>query len=220
MSATHPTTARPRSSSWLRALGVPVVFVLHACGSTPAPVPAPGGTGVASADRTASDPQSTYEPRSDPGAGQRFLQRMVGDFDVTKEFHGRDGGTSTSRGECHQQMVQDGRFLESRFVFHGDQGDSTGLGLIGFDTRAGSFTSVWIDSRSTRMSLRQSEVPATADELVLHSRSLEASGGRRSRTITRIEAGGARILHRQYSPNTDGGERLVMELVLTRKASS
>lgn len=209
-------------SGAMRVASTLLAVSLGACGSTPQPQqpPPPSSSPPAVANAPAHDPQSTYEPRSEPGEGQKLLQRMVGDFDVDKRFHGRDGGVASSHGECHQTMIQDGRFLESRFVFQGDQGTSTGLGLIGYDSKTGQFTSVWIDSRSTRMSMRQSETPATTDELVLHSKSLDPSPtARHTRTVTKVEAGGARILHRQYSPNPDGSERLVMELVLTRKAN-
>jgi len=210
--------ARRKASGRTDALAslAPTVLLtglLAACGAT-GPSPAAPAPAVA----PAGDPQSAYEPRSEPGEGQQLLQRMVGDFDVVKTFHGRDGKTSVTNGECRQTMIHDGRFLESKFEFQGPQGKSSGLGLVGFDPRSGQFTSVWTDSRSTRVSLRQSESPATADELVLHSRSLEpTTDARHSRTVTRVEDGGRRIVHRQYSAGSDGGGRLVMELLLTRK---
>jgi len=39
-------------------------------------------------------------------------------------------------------------------TFDGPGGKTTGTGLIGFEPETGKFTSVWIDSRQTRMSLR------------------------------------------------------------------
>ena len=36
--------------------------------------------------------------------------------------------------------------------------------------------------------------------------------------MTRLEDDGRKIVHRQYNLSGDGKERLVMELVLTRKA--
>ncbi len=33
------------------------------------------------------DPQASYEPRSRPGAGQKFLEKFVGDWEVVKTFH-------------------------------------------------------------------------------------------------------------------------------------
>src|SRR5262245_46456636 len=101
------------------------------------------------------DPQSSYEPRSKPGLGQQFLERMVGDWDVTKTFYPRSGSPAVAKGHCRQHMIHDGRFLQSDFTFEQGQTRTTGQGLIGFEADKGVFTSVWTDSRSTRMSLRQ-----------------------------------------------------------------
>jgi hypothetical protein len=116
-------------------------------------------------------------------------------------------------------MINWGRFLRSEFVFHGGGADTTGLGLIGFEAESGKFTSVWTDSRQTRMSIRESEDRFNGDEIVLYSRSLggDVKDARRSRTVTRLEDGGRKIAHRQYVPGPDGKERLIMELLMTRK---
>jgi hypothetical protein len=168
------------------------------------------------------DAQAAYEPRSGPGAGQKYLATFVGDWDVVKTFYPRTGDPSKTNGECRQTMIHDGRFLQSEFVFLQDGKKTTGLGLVGFDPATGQFTTVWTDSRSTRMSLRQSQQPFGGNEIALHSRSIEkeAAGARMSRTVTRLEAAGARIIHRQYAIAADGKERLMMELDMTRKNKS
>jgi hypothetical protein len=190
-----------------RALGVAVLVCLLVAADDPAPRP--------------KDPQSSYEPRSGPGAGQKFLDKFAGDWDVAKAFYPRSGGEpARATGECHQKMIHDGRFLESSFVFEQKGTKTTGLGLIGFEPDTGKFTSVWTDSRQTRMSLRQSQDPFNGEEIVLYGRSLsaDAKGPPRSRTVTRLEDDGRKIVHRQYAIDAEGKERLVMELVMTRKA--
>src|SRR5262249_213365 len=108
-----------------------------------------------------ADPQSTFEPRSDPGAGQKFLEAFTGDWAVTKTFYPRTGEPVKTRGSCRQTMIHAGRFLKSEFVFQSPapgqkQGEeTTGLGIIGWDTGSKKFTSFWTDSRSTRISIRQ-----------------------------------------------------------------
>jgi hypothetical protein len=163
------------------------------------------------------DAQSSYEPRSAPGDGQKFLTRFVGEWDVVKTFYPRSGQPSVARGECRQTMINDGRFLKSEFVFHSESGDTTGLGLIGFEPDSGRFTSVWIDSRQTRMSLRQSKDRFDGREIVLYSKSLDDEGkpARQSRTVTQLEDDGKKIVHRQFTAGGDGKERLVMELVMS-----
>jgi hypothetical protein len=167
------------------------------------------------------DPQEKFEPRSQPGAGQKYLQQFVGDWDVTKTFYPRTGEPTRMKGECRQTMIQAGRFLQSEFTFHAPAGKSMGLGLIGFEPETGKFTSVWVDSRQTRMSLRQSEGKFDGEQIVLFGKSLDGDKkGGRSRTVSRIEDGGRRIVHRQYTIAADGSERVIMELVLTRKMAA
>jgi hypothetical protein len=89
--------------------------------------------------------------------------------------------------------------------------------LIGYEPDKGIFTSVWTDSRQTRMSFRQGKEKFNGEEIVLHGEQLGVAEGRRSRTVTRLEDGGNTILHRQYGNGPDGKERLVMELRLTRR---
>jgi hypothetical protein len=165
------------------------------------------------------DPQSKYEPRSQPGEGQKFLHKFVGDWDVAKTFHPKSGEPFRQTGQCRQTMIHGGRFLQSDFTFGHSDEKTTGTGLIGFDPASGLFTSVWIDSRSTRMSFRQGQEKFDGKQIVLHSRSLGGDGkqGRVSRTVTRLEDNGRRIVHRQYTAGEDGKERLVMELILTKK---
>lgn len=162
------------------------------------------------------DPQSSVEPRSKPGVGQKYLEKFVGVWDVVKAFHPRTGEPFRVKGECVQSMIHEGRFLKSDFVFGGDS-TTTGTGLIGFETDTGLFTSVWIDSRATKMSHRQSKDKFNGAEIVLFGKSFDAKDTRISRTTTRLEDDGRKIVHRQVSITPDGKERLVMELVMTRK---
>jgi hypothetical protein len=175
--------------------------------------------GTAEPPTKQKDPQSSYEPRSAPGAGQKFLEKFVGDWEVVKTFHPRSGDPVLVKGTCRQTMIHGGRFLQSEFVFASAAAKTTGLGLIGFESDSGLFTSVWTDSRSTRMSLRRSQDKFNGKEIVLYSRSLQDGGkeSRRSRTVTRLQDDGRKIVHRQYTSASGGKERLVMELVMTRK---
>jgi Protein of unknown function (DUF1579) len=168
-----------------------------------------------------SDPQSAVEPRFGPGAGQKFLEQFVGDWDVVKAFYSRSGAPSQTSGICRQKMIHDGRFLQSEFTFQQGDSKTTGLGLIGFEPGPGTFTSVWTDSRATRMSLRQSKDQFDGKEIVLFGRSLgEGTDARSSRTVTQLQENGRKIVHRQYTPGEGGTERLMMELVMTRKGDA
>src|SRR5579871_397911 len=169
----------------------------------------------------AKDPQSSYEPRSAPGAGQKFLEKFVGDWDVIKTFHPRSGEPNVVKGVCKQTMEHAAHFLKSEFVFGEGDSKTTGTGTIGFQPKEGVFTSVWVDSRQTRMSFRQAKEKFNGEEIVMFSESLgDAKETRRSRTNTKLEDNGNKIVHRQFSLAADGSERLVMELVMTRRASA
>jgi hypothetical protein len=162
--------------------------------------------------------QTPFEPRSSPGAGQKYLEKFAGDWSVTKTFYPRTGEPSRTEGRCHQAMIHEGRFLQSDFVFvHGGK-KTTGLGIIGFEPESGRFTSFWTDSRQTKMSVRQSQEPFDGQEIVLYSRSLDADlkEARRSKTVSRLEDEGRKLVHRQYALGPAGEERVVMELLMTK----
>jgi hypothetical protein len=164
-----------------------------------------------------------YETRSAPGEGQKFLEKFVGEWDVVKSFYPRGGKPIRAEGTCTQTMVHGGRFLRSEFVFGTGDARATGTGLIGYEPRTGLFTSVWTDSRATRMSFRQGKEKFDGKQIVLYS-SLLGEGtpreGRRSRTVTRLEDDGRKIVHRQYTLGDGDKETLTMELLLTRKAAA
>lgn len=208
------TSRRLRLAAVLAACCTPVGLALPAQQSA-SPTSPPATPTVAAAP-------APFEPPSGPGAGQAFLKTFEGDWDVEKVFYPPSGGSpSRSSGDCVQKMVQDGRFLESRFTFRQDGNTTTGVGVSGFDTRSGMFETVWYDSRQTRMSIRRSREAFDGKQIVLYGISFEPgrAGGRESKTISHLEDGGRKLIHRQYSVSVDGKEkdRLVMELILTRK---
>jgi Protein of unknown function (DUF1579) len=165
------------------------------------------------------DAQASFEPRSRPGAGQKYLETMAGDWDVVKKFHPRNGAPNVSKGTCRQTMIHAGRFLQSDFVFGEGNARTTGMGIIGFEPESSVFTSFWTDSRQTKMSVRQSKDLFDGKAIVLHSKSLDATGKetRRSKTISRVEDDGNRVVHQQFALGADGEERLMMELLMTRR---
>lgn len=194
----------------LGAMTVVMATAASAQSTTPAAPAAPG-----------KDAQQRYEPSSGPGAGQAFLKTFEGEWTVERIFYPPSGGApSKAPGECTQKMVQDGRFLESDFTFHTPDGKTTtGVGISGFDPQTGLFTTFWYDSRSTRFSIRQSKEPFDGKQIVLYSVSIGGSHGQEhtSRTVSYLEDGGKRLIHRQYNADAAGKEKVLSELILTRK---
>jgi Protein of unknown function (DUF1579) len=177
---------------------------------------------VAGSAISQKEPQATFEPRSSAGAGQKFLEKFTGDWSVTKTFYPRAGEPVRTEGRCHQAMIHEGRFLQSDFVFQQAQKKTTGLGIIGFEPDSGRFTSFWTDSRQTRMSARQSQDQFDGKQIVLYSRSLDTdvTKARRSKTVTRLEDEGRKLVHRQYNLGPGGEERLIMELIMTKEPAA
>jgi hypothetical protein len=165
------------------------------------------------------DPQSAFEPRSSPGVGQKYLERFVGQWTVVKKFFPRKGDPVESKGECIQTIIHEGRFLQSNFIFFGEAGKTTGQGIIGFETQTGLFTSVWTDSRATRMSFRQSKDAFDGKQIVLYGKTFADADkpATLSKTVSRLDESGNTLVHRQVTIEQGGQERPVMELVLTRK---
>jgi hypothetical protein len=174
---------------------------------------------VAAQDKP-KDQEAAYDPRSSSGAGQKFLEKFAGDWTVEKRFQPRTGDAVVTKGECHQAMIHDGKFLKSDFVFRSETTNVTGTGLVGFEPATGLFTSVWADSHSTRMSIRQSKEPFNGSEIMLSS--LPTANGvreaRLSKNVTVLTDDGKKIVHKQFAIEADNSERLMFELILTRKS--
>jgi len=205
-------TVRILRSSAAFAAALAFATIGRAQQAAPAPPATPG-----------KDVQARFEPPSGPGAGQEFLKKFEGDWTVERIFYPPSGGSpSRATGEATQKMVQDGRFLESDFTFHTPDGKtSTGTGISGFDPKTGLFTTFWYDSRSTHFSVRQSREPFDGKQIVLYSVSLSGSHGQEhsSRTVSFLEDSGKKLIHRQYNADASGGEKVLMELILTRKGA-
>lgn len=163
--------------------------------------------------------QATYEPRVGPGAGQKLLAELAGDWTVEKKFFPAKGDPVRSRGECRQRMIQGGRFLQSDFTFVDAKGaKSTGTGISGFDSKTNKFTTVWYDSRQVTFSIRQSDGTFDGKNIVLWATSLDPDQpGRRTVARAHLEENGRILLHRHYLVQDDGTERMMIELRMTRK---
>jgi hypothetical protein len=160
-----------------------------------------------------------YEPPSAAGAGQKLLAQFAGDWDMTKTFFAADGKTTVTKGTVKQYMIQGGKFLQSDFVFFDTDGTkSTGTGISGFDSKTNRFTTVWYDSEKTTMSIRQSDGTFDGTSIVLWATALDPDRpGRKTVARAHLEEDGRILIHRHYSVDDKGHERLVLEWRMTRK---
>ena len=167
----------------------------------------------------AQQTHNQYEPPNATGAGQKLLAQFAGDWDLVKTFFPMNGKPNVTKGECKQYMIQGGKFLQSDFTFfNADGSKSTGTGISGFDSRTNRFTTVWFDSRQTTMSIRQSDGTFDGKNIVLWTTPLEPDHPER-KTVARahLEEDGRVLLHRHFTIDDKGAERMVIELRMTRK---
>jgi hypothetical protein len=174
---------------------------------------------IAAAATFAQQTHNQYEPANAPGAGQKLLAQFVGDWDVVKTFFPMNGKPVTTKATCKQYMIQDGKFLQSDFTFFNSDGSkSTGAGVSGFDPKTNRFTTVWYDSRQTRMSIRQSDGTFDGKNIVLWATPLDTEHpGRKTVARAHLEDGGRLLLHRHFLIDEKGNERMIIELRMTRK---
>ena len=174
---------------------------------------------LAAAFAVAQQTQERYEPSTKPGAGQELLAKFAGDWKVEKTFFPAKGDPIKSHGTCKQRMIQDGRFLQSDFTFTDAKGKkTTGTGISGFDPKTNKFTTVWYDSHQTTMSIRQSDGTFDGKNIVLWATSLDPDRpGRKTVARAHLEDNGRVLLHRHYLVDEKGGERMMIELRMTRR---
>ncbi|MGB6383868.1 MAG: DUF1579 family protein [Terriglobales bacterium] len=172
----------------------------------------------------AQQTHNQYEPPNTPGAGQKLLAQFAGDWDVVKTFFPMNGGPMNgkpivTKGTCKQYMIEDGKFLQSDFIFFNADGTKgTGTGISGFDSKTNRFTTVWYDSRQTTMSIRQSDGTFDGKNIVLWDTPLDSEHpGRKTVARAHLEEDGRVLLHRHFVIDDKGEERMMIELRMTRK---
>jgi hypothetical protein len=167
----------------------------------------------------AQQTHNQYEPPNAPGAGQKLLVQFAGAWDVVKTFFPMNGKPIVTKGTCKQYMIEDGKFLQSDFIFFNSDGTkTTGTGISGFDSKTNRFTTAWYDSRQTTMSIRQSDGTFDGKNIVLWATPLDPDNpGRKTVARAHLEEDGHVLLHRHFLIDDKGQERLMLELRLTRR---
>ena len=160
-----------------------------------------------------------YEPSTQTGAGQKLLAQFAGHWDVVRTFFPKTGKPIVTKGTCHQYMIQDGKFLQSDFIFVDRDGKtSTGTGISGFDPKTNRFTTVWYDSRQTTMSIRQSDGTFDGKNIVLWSTPMDPDHpGRKTVVRAHLEDGGRVLLYGHLLMDDQGARRMIFEMRMTRK---
>jgi hypothetical protein len=96
-----------------------------------------------------ADLWATLHEAARPGPMHRELARLAGSWQAEGRYWLPSGKSVAAAAKIESTLLQDGRFLEAR-VSGTLQGEPyEGRGLLGFDTAAGEFVEIWLDSLAT-----------------------------------------------------------------------
>ncbi len=175
---------------------------------------------VTDAAAFAQQSHAQYEPPNRGGAGQVLLAKMVGNWTFTDTFFPLRGGKPhVSTGTCQQFMILGGMFLQSNFTFHGANGSTwKGEGISGFSPSTGKFTTDWIDSQRTEMSIRQSRGKFDGKNMWLYAQQIgREHPGRVTFAHAFLRDGGKQLVYDHYYQVPGGKPKMMFEIVLIRQ---
>lgn len=93
---------------------------------------------------------AAWEKAAATNEHHQHLARFAGQWNASGKFWMQPGAPPTeSQGKATNEMIMDGRFLQSKFQgeFMGQQ--FTGMGIDGYDNVLGKHVGTWIDSAGT-----------------------------------------------------------------------
>lgn len=174
--------------------------------------------GVASADdaKPKVDPMAEMMKYAGPGPQHEKLKAMVGTWDATVKTWMGPGEPTVEKGVMKNAMTLGGRLLESNYTgtYQGQTFD--GLGLTGYDLKAGKLRSFWTDSGSTSWSIMEGSMSDDGMELA-STGTMDGMDGKPMsvRTETKIE-GPDKHVYTMYG-TVQGKEVRMMEITYDRK---
>jgi hypothetical protein len=178
------------------------------------------GTGmVLSVVLLASGTVWAQPPADKPGADHKKLEPLAGSWTFTMKMWGEPGKPpAESKGTSEQKWVVDSHFLQEDV--HSDAGGEkfTGMGLTGFDNLMGKYTSFWVDSGGTGMSMSFGTVDASGKVFTFSKEDYNPMTKKKIkiRDVMRIDSNDKHTVE-SYHTEEGGKEMKVMEIVYTRK---
>jgi hypothetical protein len=155
---------------------------------------------------TPAQMEAAWKKVSTPTKEHAFLEKFVGNWKGVSRWWINPGAEpQTSVIQTHQAMTLDGKFLKQEFTgdllgkpFHG-------IGFIGYDTVASEFTSVWMDSVSTMMTIGTGTYDPEAKTIVLNGETScpLVKGKRHMRMVLRLTDTNHHAFE-IYEPSPDG----------------
>ncbi len=85
-----------------------------------------------------------------PGPEHRRLEKFVGHWEAESTFWMAEGAPpQSSKGEMHNTMVLDGRFLREEYSGKFNEMPFSGIGYFGYDNIQKKYVGTWMDSMGT-----------------------------------------------------------------------
>jgi hypothetical protein len=168
----------------------------------------------------ADDPKKNAEPPADKaGPEHKKLDALAGSWTFTMKMWMEPGKPpQEGKGTAEQKWIMDGRFLQEDV--HSDSfGDKfTGMGLTGYDNGIGKYTSFWIDSTTTAMSLSLGSADASGKVVTFNKDEFDPMTKKKVkiRDVIRIDSNDKHTVE-SYRTEEGGKEMKMMEIVYTRK---
>lgn len=108
------------------------------------------------------DPMQAWMEAGTPGLAHEILAISAGEWDAVNRVWMAPGAEPMeSTASASMELVMDGRFVKTRYEGSIMGAPFTGMGLMGYDNTRKLFTSLWIDSMSTSMSMAYGSLDET-----------------------------------------------------------
>ncbi len=159
-----------------------------------------------------------YQKLAVPGTSHKVLARMAGIWDTNTVSWFEPGKPPvTSKGECEQKMLLDGRFLHQKFKGDMMGAAFTGIGITGYDNFKKRYVSVWLDSMSTGIFYFEGVATKDPQTIVMECRTEDpARGPVKWRSVTKIMDEDTHLFEMYITDKSDK-EQKMMEITYTRR---
>ena len=150
-----------------------------------------------------------------PGPEHEALKPMVGTFnaEVTSAAMDGSGKTETSKGVMTNELVLDGRYLQSRY----DGSDMKGIGFMGYDNSKKKYVATWMDTMSTMIMVLEGSADASGKVINSTSQMNDPMSGKMitMRTVTTVLSNDKHT-YEMFMPGPDGKDMKILSIVYTR----
>jgi hypothetical protein len=150
-----------------------------------------------------------------PAAEHEALKPMVGTFNaqVTSAAMDGSGKMESSKGVMTNELVLDGRFLQSRY----DGSDMKGIGYLGYDNAKKKYVATWMDTMSTMIMVMEGSADASGKVITTTTQMNDPTSGKpvSLRCVTTV-IDQDKHTYEMFMPGADGKEMKILSIVYTR----